>query len=226
MELDVSLSFCPQQASIHLGLDGDGTKRRTISLVTELASNCDVITADERSMRSSAWTVQLLDKDSFNEHVKKEQAIGLLSHSPEYTSASDYLPEACFVSVAVDPTTFQTVYDTLRTGRLPSFISVSVRGMTYGWDPDGGTKIWDTDTARNLYITDVSITTPLVSVEPEASEEDFETPVHLATSADANAIRQEVTTAIVQMQNKVIAQTRWLVGIGVGVLILWTTHFK
>ncbi|MCY1308809.1 hypothetical protein D9M70_588460 [compost metagenome] len=117
------------------------------------------------------------------------------------------------------------MYEALRKGKLPSVISVSSRGLEYGPDPDGRTKVWNIDADSNLDVAEVSITIPLV-VDSKPSVEEFEAPVHLATSADANAIRQEVTEAIVQMQNKVIAQARWLVGIGMGILILLATHLK
>lgn len=226
MDLEPSLQFYARQATLHFGVNGEGPTNRSITLTTELAGKCEVITQTGRTLQPSQWSVQLIEKESFSEEAKAEQAIGLLWHSPEYQSDNDYLAEACSASVAVDRTTFQTLYETLRTGKLPSFISVSVRGLTYDWDPDGHTKVWDVDAARHLYITDISITDTLVSAEQERPEEEIEQPVHLATSADAYAIRQEVTTAIVQMQDKVIAQTRWLVWIGVGILILLTTHFK
>lgn len=226
MALEPSLQFYAKQATLNFGVNGEGPTKRTITLTTELAGKCDVITTDGRSLRNSRWSVELVEEDFYSEEAKAQQAVGLLCHSPEYQSDSDYLAEACFALVAVDQTTFQTVYETLRTGKLPSFISVSVRGLTYDWKPDGSTKVWNVDADKNLYIADISITDTLVSVELERPEEEIEQRVHLATSADANAIRQEVTTAIVQMQNKVIAQNRWLVWIGVGILILLTTHFK
>ena len=226
MDLEPSLEFYAKQATVNFGVNGEGATKRSITLTVELAGECEVITQKGRTLQPSQWSIQLVDKESFSEQAKAEQAIGLLVHSPEYQSDNNYLAEACYASVAVDRVTFQTVYETLRAGKLPNFISMSVRGLTYDWDPDGHTKVWDVDVARHLYITDISLTDTLVSAEQESFNEEIEQPVHLATSADANAIRQEVTEAIVQMQNKVIAQTRWLVGIGVGILILLAAHFK
>jgi hypothetical protein len=223
MLFEPSLHFHPKQAWLNLELNGEEPRKRRITLTAELAGQyeCEVITASRRSLRSANWTIYLVEKDYYSEQAKAEQAIGLLSHHP----ANEYHSESCLIEVAVDPTTFQTVYEILRKGKLPSVISVSSRDLAYGPDPDGRTKIWDIDADINLYIAEISITTPLV-VESEPSEEEFETPIQLATSADAQAIRQEITTVIVQMQSKIVGQTRWLVGIGVGILILLTAHFK
>ena len=223
MVFEPNIGFYPKQAKLHLELNGKEPRTRSITLTAEFieAYECELRTPSGRSLRSLDWNIRLLEKDYYSEEAKAEQAIGLLSHHPAYGHYS----ESCFIDVVLDQTTFQTVYEILRTGKLPSLIVVSSKGLGYGPDPDGRTKIWDIDADINLYVAEISITAPLV-VESEPSEEKFETPIHLATSADANAIRQEVTEAIVQMQNKVIAQNRWFVWIGVAILVLLTTHFK
>jgi hypothetical protein len=226
MDLEPSLQFHATQANLSLTVNGEGVRTRTINLSVELAGRCDVETSDGRSLSTSHWVVHLVEKDFFSEQAKVEQAIGILLHSPKYQSDAAYLAEACSVYVAVDRTTFVTVYQSLRMGQLPSFIDVSVRGLTYGMDFEGNIKVWDVNGASQLYITDFSIGQSLVSVDPERLEDEIAPTLDLATSVDANAIRQDVTTAIVQMQNKIIAQNRWLVWIGAGILILLTTHFK
>lgn len=170
MELEPIIFFYPQKASINLEYSDDGSKKRSITLVTQLTENCDVFTGGDRSLRSSNWSIQLIDSQVFSDQAKAEQAIGMLSHCPEFKSKSDYLAEACFASVAVDSVVFQSLYDSLKLGKLPNFISLTVRGLTYGYDPDGDDKVWDTDNASNLYITKISITTPLIYEEAEQPE--------------------------------------------------------
>lgn len=221
--LEPTLHFHPKSALFHIGLEGGEPKRQRLTLTVELAGSheCELMTVSRRSLRSANWAIMLLDEDHYSEQAKADKSLGLLSHVPE----NEYWPESCCIEVAVDSPTFQKVYEVLREGKLPSVISVSSRGLEYGPGSDGRTKVWNIDADSNLDVAKVSITIPLVA-DSEPSVEEFEAPAHLATSADANAIRQEVTGAIVQMQNKVIAQTRWLIGIGVGILILLATHFK
>jgi hypothetical protein len=224
MELEPILFFYPQKAAINVEYSDDSSKKRSITLVTQLTEDCDVFTVDDRSMRSSSWSIQVIDREVFSEKAKAEQAIGVLSHCPEFKSKSDYLAEACFASVAVDSLVFQTLYDSLKLGKLPNFISLTVRGLTYGYDPDGDDKVWDTDNASNLYITNISITTPLINEETEVREDDYATPTPVQVLGHAIGNGQEQIAAIMQMQNKVTAHLRWLAIIGA--LILLKMYFK
>lgn len=242
MQQEIRLSFCPEQASITIRLNGDGTKIRTITLTVKLADSCRVVNGDYYTLRYSDWTIELINNQS---HTLSEEIgfIGLLSRSSEplydaFHPARSNVPKKCFIKIAIDSLCFQTAYDTLKSGRLPSLIYVSVNCLKHSYDLDldsetrkigdgidDETIIWENaDTCP--HVKAFSITSSLVDDEAEAPEVDFEEPIILATSADANAIRQEVTGAIVQMQNEVLARSRWLVGIGVVIVILLTMHFK
>lgn len=224
MELEPELFFYPQKASVSLVCSDVENSKRTITLTMQLADKCDVFTLSYRSMRSSNWSIQLFDREVFSDKAKAEQAIGMLSHCPEFKSRGAFLAEACFASVAVDSRVFQTLYDSLKLGKLPSFISLTVRGLTYGDNPDGDDKVWDTDNASNLYITNISITTPLINGGEEVREEEY---TALPVAQDSGRIissGQEQIAAIVQMQNKVATHLR-LIAI-IGGLILIKLFFK
>lgn len=243
MEQEIRLTFCPQQASITIRLSGDGLKIRTITLNVKLADSCRVVNGDYYTLRYSDWAIELVNNQShtFSEDIK---FIGLLSRSSEplhdtlnFPERSN-VPKKCFVKIAIDSLSFQTAYDTLKTGRLPNLIYVSVNSLKHSYDLDldrearkmgdgidDKTIIWE-NTDTRPHVTGFSITSSLVDDEVETPEVDIDEPIILATSADANAIRQEVTGAIVQMQKKILAQIRWLVGIGVVIVMLLMMHFK
>jgi hypothetical protein len=242
MEQEICLSFCPQQAFITIRLSSDGAKIRTITLTVKLADSCRVLNGDYYTLRYSDWTIELINNQS---HSLSEgvEFIGLLSRSSDskydvfHFPERSNVPKKCFVKIVIDSLSFQTAYDTLKTGKLPSLIYVSVNSLKHSCDLDldsetrkkgdgidDKTIIWE-NTDTRPHVKGFSITSTLVDDEAEAPEVDFEEPIILATSADANAIRQEVTGAIMQMQNEVLAQNRWLVGIGVVIVILLTMHF-
>lgn len=167
MDRSFILMFRPKQASIHLGVNAEGARTRSISLVIALESGEDVHTVDKRSLRSVQWTMQLLDMDHFNEAATKEGAIGFLSYLPESNSEYDFSPESCHASVAVGQRTFNSLFDVLITGRLPDSLSVSVKGMRYGRHPDGREKIWDTQANQDLPIVEISVRVPIAARSSE-----------------------------------------------------------
>lgn len=219
MELTPSLNFQPQKAAINLEVDGNGPKTRAISLTIKPHERCDIRTIERRSLRSVVWSIVLKEREVFSEEAKENGAIGLLHHSPESSSYDYSFPESCFASVAVGPSTFNTVLESLTMGHLPSFISISVKGMSYGDDPDGRQKIWDTESARHLSIMDVSIDIPMAAtISSESQEEEemnYEPPAPLATSADAYVIGERVTAAIAELQVKVLHQLKWFTAIAI-----------
>src|SRR5918992_6253661 len=140
MDLSPLITLRPKRASLHLAHSTSGSEARVISLDVDLSPGEDVRTPDKRSLRGAEWTVRLVEAEAFNESAKAEGAIGYLSHLEECSSDDDYSPEGCHVSAALNPDTFASLLEVMQTGRFPDWLSVRVKGLSYGWEPDGSGK--------------------------------------------------------------------------------------
>lgn len=229
MDLPFHLIFRSKHASVRLGVnDAAGAQTRSICLAVALEPRQDVQTADKRSLRSVQWTIELLDTEQFNEAATKEGAIGFLSYLPELKTEDNYSPESCAASVAVDKRTFNSLFDVLIAGCLPDWLSVSVKGMTYGGDSDyspyGLKKIWDAQANRELPIVGISVLVPVAAAATSSTDKeefsDEPRPVLLVTSADIRAISDRVIRAISVSLPEIVLPLYFLVAIAVAALLI------
>lgn len=96
--------------------------------------------------------------------------------------------------------------------------------MTYGLDPDGREKIWDTQESRVLPIVGVEIRVPVAAAEISATESDEHTHepqlVLPATSADTRAISDRLASAMTNLQERTVRQLKYLVAIALVSLLI------
>ncbi|MGH9890899.1 MAG: hypothetical protein ACREA0_02720 [bacterium] len=183
--LGPTISFLPKQASLHLEDSFSGPERRAISLTVDLDGGEDVRTPEGRSLRSAEWTVLLEETESFNEGYH-EGEIGYLSHGPESTCEL----EGCHIEAHIHRETFTSLLETLQAGRMPDWVNVKVKGLTYGWEPDGTGKVWDISANANVPVLELTVRIPLAAAPVlTTSEGEDEHVSHFpATSAHVKAL--------------------------------------
>lgn len=222
------LSFVAQEATFGFTHSVDGSSSRSIVLRLAIEAGEDVRTPEKRSLREAEWTLLLLEGTRFNETVDKERAIGLLSHHDEYQGDLDFTPETCAFSLVITPPHFDSLFATLRSGRLPDWISMRVRGMGYSWEPDGSGKEWDLKNQEPLLVTEITMRLPMASIVHAGGSEDedvSEAESRVLPLSTQDLKRTEV--ALVSALREEMRQTRQYV-VGVVVLLalvllaLWT----
>jgi hypothetical protein len=153
------ITFVPRDANLALEETFEGKAVRRISMGIDLES--DVRLPDDRSIKNLPWTIYFLERHIYNEFRANEEAIGVLTHSGEMGDALDYFPETCHINAALKPEKFSTLLSVLQDGRLPSRIRVTVRGIGYGWEPDGA--LWDVKSMQTVPVVEVEFTIPLIA---------------------------------------------------------------
>lgn len=165
------ITFKAIKASLELSHGENSSKFRKISISAVLDENEDVRIQNDHSLRNSNWSIELSESEFYSEYVENLNAVGMLLYSKEGGDNLYYSPESCYVSIAFTPTRFESLLNSLQAGRMPEKITISVSGLTYGWEPDGRTKIWDTDANDALGIMSISLHLPLAAVqEPYLSD--------------------------------------------------------
>ncbi len=183
----------------------------------------DVQTTDKRSLRSAKWSLLLRDMEN---RGSKEGAIGALSYLPESDSDDwDRSPEGCHADVDVEPRTFEALFTMLSAGRMPDWLCLRVKGMTYGSDPDGRLKVWDTKANSGVVpIVELSIRVPVAAVarnEPEGhSDPDVNRIALPATSADTQALGDRMAAEMVKLQGQFVRPLNYLVVAAVAVVLI------
>src|SRR5918992_2890614 len=134
-----------------------------------------------------------------------------------------YSPEGCHVSAALNPDTFASLLEVMQTGRFPDWLSVRVKGLSYGWEPDGSGKEWDIGQTRHAPVLEVAFRLPLAAISKQTAEpaeaQEEQTVSFPATSADLKALESSLITATKELHRQSLASVKLLVVL-VSVLVL------
>jgi hypothetical protein len=217
------LSFWIKQLSFHLGATLEGPESRSISVVVELRADQYVRTPDKRSLHDAKWSIRLLEFDAYHEEPESEGNIGYLSYLPEIKSDYDVMAESCSASVALDHATFQSLLDTLLSGRLPDWISLNIKGLTFGGAPDGSEKIWDITANMNLPIVDISVRFPILvspQTSPKAFDDEIPQETLSATSQDIKVAGEQLGKLITEKHSDSLRQLRFIAAIATLLVIV------
>jgi hypothetical protein len=170
----------------------------------ELASREDVKTSDKRSLREVDWIIRLLENNASSKPVDAGGPIGLLSHSPERASSYEYDSEGCQADVALDHDTFASLLEATQAGRMPDWLTIKVKGLDYGMDPDGRDKVWDVASHAIVPIVEISVRVPIVvAIRPESDSPDTDegkTNNLPATASDIRSLRDKLISTYTDHQ--------------------------
>lgn len=101
---------------------------------------------------------------------------GTLSYHAEWSSKDglEHSPASILIDIYTPPDVMASLVRFAENGRFVKLVSVEVRGMEYGWAPDGSIKKW-ADNADNKFlpIVNVNYELPLLE-EPEPDYHDDE----------------------------------------------------
>ena len=220
MNLSPAISFRAISASVQLETTFDGVEQRMISLRLRLAPGEDVQTLEKRSLRMVEWLMFLSEGSKYNDYATKEEAIGVLAY---------FESETCHVNVAITPVAFTELWSLVVGGRLPNWLSITVKGMTYGNDPDGREKVWDVAKNRSIPITGVFCRFP-VAFASIAAEKGAEVPTDIdgrfleanlpLTSADFLTGITRLQSSVEAFQTRVVTFMRYVIA-GLALFVLY-----
>lgn len=145
-----SITLIPLQVTLSFAHSLSAVTARIISVDAVLESGTDVRLPTERMLKDANWTATFTEAAIYNDHATELEAIGFFKYWPERQSEDDSRPETCHVSVALTLDVFGTLLSALQNGRLPKAIHIKVKGLEWGWEPDGSGVVWDVEASDAL----------------------------------------------------------------------------
>lgn len=218
----VIITLVPRSAQLHFEEAIDSSLARTLSMHLDLDPEENVEMPDGRSLKMLSWTMTLIEGSTYNEFATKEGAIGFVFHLKESADViDDFSPELFHVGSVLKPEKFSTLLEILQNGRLPDQIHITVRGLNYGWCPDGSLKIWDIETNPEVFLINMQFNIPLITTDEKflvSRDETLNDSRFPATTADIRVMERKLTESLTELHRK--AQKRW---IGILFLVLWVS---
>lgn len=209
----VILDLVPVAASLHSYDCADAAADRSISMLVRLDRD-KVRTKEGRDLSNAEWTITLHEGPTENEHVKNRGGIGMLNYHGEYQDDGGFTnPQSCDMWAHLSRDSFVSIRKIVMTGRLPSSLRVHVRGLTYGWEPDGSAKEWDISVKEGSPICAIEVTTPMVrdlDDDDDAAERDLGSrPV---TVTDLQALERSIAAALPKIPARIEGHLSWIFG--------------
>lgn len=145
-------------------LERDAVNGASLSMKARLPRGVKFRTPDERSLSTAEWGLTLYGAGAGSQFSERHNAVGQLDYLSEIDSEvdDDGFPESCAAWAILDGDTFNLIRDMALAGKLPVVFRLHVRGIEYGWEPDGSGKVWDIKTHPNTVITEVEVITHFV----------------------------------------------------------------
>lgn len=164
----IGITFAFNNAQLNLEQDHKDASR-SIAMQLVLDGRNDVLLPTYRSLRTSSWSIYLVEVADASLANAQDQAIGMLSYYEE-SSDSDYpTPEQAHMRVMLTQGLFATLLSALCSGLPPDHIIVTVRGLEFGAAPDGSDVVWDIASSPRVPITNVAFLT-VVCPRPKSNE--------------------------------------------------------
>ena len=200
-----SITLIPTQAILSFAHSLSAATARSISLDCYLEPGTDVRLPTERTLKNANWTAYITEAVTYNDHATEQGAIGFLKYWAERQSADDHSPEACNVSVALKPEIFDTLLTALQNGRLPKAIHIDVKGLEYGWEPDGSGIVWNVEAADALPIVEARFNVPLSAEHQRPTHSDpSEIPAvsdqHPSTTRDIKSLEKTLVSVLQKLE--------------------------
>ena len=113
----------------------------SLSFRLELSSGHRISAADGESLKDCEWNLLAIDSDKHgNTEVDSDGSIGTLGRHRN----------SCNITVAIGRLQFEQLLTSIHSGGMPCRISVHVKGLEYGIDPEGRETIWKRDSGSSL----------------------------------------------------------------------------
>jgi hypothetical protein len=198
----VILDVEPISCSMRLGHTRDPKfiGRDSLAMEVRLPWRVSIETSDERDLKGAEWSLMLYCGGAVSKFAEQYDAVGQLDYlGPMAPSIDDDgFPESCAAYVMLDEGKFALLRDMARAGKLPSHFRLHIRGMEYGWQPDGSGKVWNIEVNPRVVITEFEAVMPLITA-PDAADDapvrdwvdpKLDSPELVAARATTKAIEQ------------------------------------
>ena len=202
-----SITLIPTQAALSFAHSLSTATARSIDLECYLEPGVDVRLPTERTLKNANWTAYFTETVTYNDHATEQGAIGFLKYWAERQSEDNYTPETCHILVALKPEVFGTLLSALQDGRLPKTIHIEVKGLKYGWEPDGGGIVWNIEAADALPIIEVKFNVPLsAELQRPTPSDPLEIPAvsdqHPSTTHDIKSLERTFVSVLQRLKTR------------------------
>lgn len=158
--------------------------------------------------------------------ITEESPFGWLCYIEAYEGEFDSLPAYYSVELRLPRQQFDELLSAARLGRVPSYISVNVKGLEIGWEPDGSGREWDNKTSPRLTATSAEFVVPMAI--PARPEDDFDgsqaEDVLPLTRSDMNRLPEQFERFTQELRLSIKYASYWMVG-AVVLLAILVIHF-
>jgi len=218
------VTFTPRDARVHLGAGNANSTGRSISMRVELEQGEDVRLPNDQSLKRVRWNVHLVEATSYNDEADKQKAIGYLSHHEAAKDSTLLLDETCYISAALAPATFSSLLTVLESGRLPNQIYTRIRGLKYGWEPDGSGKVWDIAKTPGPSVLEIKFSTPLITSGEDRDGEQDTFDYSPPARGDIERLERSVAEALAALRRE--SSKHWLMLLCLILLIVAMLFFR
>lgn len=156
----IVINFAVANAQLNLEQNNKDASR-SIAMQLELERGNDVSLPTYRSLRTSAWSIYLVEVADNALANAQDQAIGTLSYYEESADPDYPSPEEGHMRVMLTQGLFSTLLSAICSGLPPDNISVTVRGLEFGAAPDGSDVVWNVASNPRAPITNIAFRTML-----------------------------------------------------------------
>lgn len=205
-----NITLIPTQATLSFTHSLSAVTARLTTIDCYLEPGTDVRLPTKHTLKNAKWTVYITEAVTYNDHATEQGAIGILKYWPEHQSADDHSPETCQVSVALKPDFFGTLVAALQDGRLPKYIDIGVKGLEYGWEPDGSSCVWNVETTDALPIIEIKFNVPLsAELQRPTISDPWEISAvsdqHPSTTHDIKSLEKTLGSVVQRLETRLIS---------------------
>ena len=172
------ITFVPLGARLNIGHNDDGMQR-SIAMEVELENGESVQLPRDRS-RIYRGPYTSSRRWSTTRRQRREGAMGFRTHFDERRVFDRFSSENLSPQRLARTATILGIACRPSGGHLPNRISVRARGLSYGWQPDGSEKVWDTAARPHLPVIEIDFSIPMIaSTDPlEMNQQRQSSPGH------------------------------------------------
>lgn len=208
--MPVILDFVPTNCVLKLSEGTEAGPRLIMGL--KMGRHSSICRPNGEQLKGVEWSLELYNGGSANERLKSLAAIGLLNHYPSLDHEDVSHGELGAAWAHVAEATFDRIAELASRNALPAQIRLHVTGLTYGCEPDGSGKVWDTKATPNAPLQQIEFSFALVSGEGMTADADDEKPV---VPAHVRNIEQALKVTIPAQLRSLEQITGWLLAVAV-----------
>ena len=171
LSVGVILDFQPIEATIRVNQYADESLQPSIFMPLKLRSQTIVRTPEERELNAITWSLTIHRGKTANEDLVTSQAIGRMNYFSSREHEFVDIPESSHLWAHLEDRSFDLLTQSVLAGHVPTNVRVDVKGLKWGWEPDGSAVVWDIAKGPNATITHLEMALATISGQDDADKE-------------------------------------------------------